>query len=201
MTYNTSPSIRFLSLSTWIVLVSCITEPESSQPTQGAPVVDKSPVAQAYAVDQPEIGEVEVLGSDLQGRVVLGETSVGASVYLSNYSNKVVLVNYWSSWCTSCWQRVLDMQKLQMDYGQPTLAVVHVNYGETDQTVKNYLATKNLVPGMTLLTDHSGQASEAQGVFELPATILYDQTGQEIGRYVDDFDVNGVRKQLDTLLP
>ena len=163
--------------------------------------MDKSPVAQAYAVDQPEIGEVEVLGSDLQGRIVLGETSAGESVYLSNYINEVVLVNYWSSWCTICWPRVLEMQKLQTEYGRPGLVVVHVNYGETEQTVKNYLGAKTLVPGMTLLTDHSGQASEAQGVFNLPAAILYDQIGQEIGRYADSFDVNSVRRKLDTLLP
>ena len=201
MTLNTFSFFHLLGVSTSIVLVSCVTEPEFSQPEQGAPVVDRSPVAQAYAIEQPEIGEVEVLGSDLQGRVVLGETSFGESVYLSNYSNKVVLVNYWSSWCTGCWQRVLEMQKLQTEYGQPTLVVVHVNYGETEQAVKNYLGTKTVALNMTLLTDHSGQASEAQGVFNLPATILYDQTGQEIGRFADGFDVNDLRKKLDTLLP
>ena len=93
------------------------------------------------------------------------------------------------------------MQKLQTEYGRPRLTVVHVNYGETEQTVQNYLRTKNLVPNMTLLTDHSGQASEAQGIFALPAVILYDQMGQEKGRYADGFDVNHVRKRLNTLLP
>ena len=201
MTRNTSFLFWFLCVSIGTVLVACTTAPEPSAPAQRAPVVDKSPVAQAYAMDQPEIGEVEVLGSDLQGRVVLGETSAGESVYLSSYSNKVVLVNYWSSWCTVCWPRVLEMQKLLAKYGQPNLVVVHVNYGETEQAVKNYLGTKTVAPNMTMLTDHSGQASQGQGVFDLPATILYDQTGQEIERYADGFDLNEVRKKLATLLP
>ena len=200
MTCNTYSLFWSLCASIGTVLVGCATAPEPSGPAQGAPVVDKSPVAQAYAMDQPEIGEVEVLGSDLQGRVVLGDTFAGESVYLSNYSNKVVLVNYWSSWCTGCWQRVLEIQKLQTEYGQSILVVVHVNYGETEQAVRNYLGTKTVAPNMNLLTDHSGQASEAQGVANLPATILYDQKGQEIGRFVDGFDVNDLRGRLNTLL-
>lgn len=200
MTRNTFSFFCFACLAICITLVSCATAPEIEQPAQGAPVQDQSPVVQAYAIDQPEIGAVEVLGSDLQGRVVLGETSVGKSIYLSNYSDKVVLVNYWSSWCTGCWQLGLKMQKLQIEYGQLGLVVVHVNYGETSRTVQNYLGTRTVAPNMILLTDHSGQASEAQGVFSLPAAVLYDKTGREIGRYVNGFSANDLREKLNGLL-
>lgn len=200
MRCNTPSVCRFLCLSTCIVFVSCTTAPEPSPPEQAVPVQEEAAVAQAYAIDQPEIGAVEVLGSDLQVRVMLGETTVGKSVYLSEYSNKAVLVNYWSSWCTECWQAMLELQRLYNVYGQLGLVVVHVNYGETAQAVKNYLDAKTQVPTMILVKDHSGQASEAQGIFSVPAAILYDQMGQEIGRYGDDFDVSRIRKDLIDLL-
>lgn len=196
-----APSIsRLVLLSICIASISCTTVPEPSPPQRSTPAQEEAPVAQAYAVEQPEIGTVEVLGSDSQGRAMLGETQAGESVFLSDYLTKVVLVNYWSTWCTACGQVMSELQGLHNEYGPLGLVVVTVNYGETSQAVKSYLFRKPQPPTLMHLMDHSGQASEGQGIFSVPAAILYDRTGQEIGRYVDNFDVSHIRKDLSTLL-
>lgn len=201
MRCNSQSVNRIFQLSTLcIASISCTTVPEPSPPIRSILVQEEVPVAQAYALDQTEIGAVEVLGSDSQGRVMLGETLVGEAVVLSDYLTKVVLVNYWSSWCTACGQIMSELQVLHDEYGPLGLVVVTVNYGETSQAVKDYLVGNSQAPMLIHLMDRSGQASEGQGIFSVPAVILYDRTGQEIGRYVHDFDVGRLRKDLSAFL-
>lgn len=187
--------LRCMSCILGLLTASCISTPEQPA-TQPAPIQTETSVVQAYALDAPEISSVEALDDEAQGRVVLGQNRLGNPVYLSDYKDKVVLVNYWTSQCKTCWQRMADLYRVYTEYKQLGLVVVNVNYGETVQTSSNYLATRDPARSTIQLSDHSGQASEAQGVFSVPAAILYRPNRAVVKRYAKDFDVEHIRRDL-----
>lgn len=199
MACNLSSIFRCLIGIFCILTASCVATSEQTAPPP-TPTQTESPVARIYAVDAPEINSVEVLDVEAQGRVVLGQNKVGNSVYLSAYKDKVVLINYWTSRCTTCWQHIVDLYRIYGEYKQRGLIVVNVNYGETVQTASDYLVTRDPKRATIQLSDHSGQASEAQGVFSVPAAILYASNRTVVARYGNDFAVERILQDLKNLL-
>ncbi len=52
----------------------------------------------------------------------------GRYVRLSNYRGKVVLVNFWATWCPPCRAEIPDLIRLQREYGNRGLQVIGVTY-------------------------------------------------------------------------
>ena len=61
---------------------------------------------------------MEMTLKDIQGRYVR----------LSDYRGKVVLINFWATWCPPCRKEIPDLVKLQRDYGSRGLQVIGVTY-------------------------------------------------------------------------
>ena len=52
----------------------------------------------------------------------------GRDLRLSDYRGKVVLINFWATWCPPCRKEIPDLIKLQRDYGSRSLQVIGVTY-------------------------------------------------------------------------
>ena len=52
----------------------------------------------------------------------------GRNLRLSDYRGKVVLINFWATWCPPCRKEIPDLIKLQRDYGRRSLQVIGVTY-------------------------------------------------------------------------
>lgn len=200
-----------LCLLTLCLVTSCGSSSSRKVPVKQVEVQSSAPTVQAYGIEEAEITDVEVIGgvsggealiadSDPAADVLLGEAPDGTSVFLSGYANRVVLINYWASWCDQCPQYMRELQRIDTDYRPLGLVVVNVNYGETPQQVRNFL--NSTVPGLALsqLVDPSGQATEAVGIVNVPGVIVFDRSGQEVVRYRDGLDTSRVRLDLDVLL-
>ena len=179
-------------------------------PVKEVPVESSEPAAQAYAVEETEISGAEVIDSDLEleesgsdsnlpDRILLGEFPDGIPTFLSDYKNKVVLVNYWTSRCDSCGQIMSELEQLSAEYRGRGLVVLNVNHGETPQTVEAYLASRSQTSSPTQLADHSGQAAQGVGVLRVPAVILYRNQG-EVARYMNTVSIERVKQDLDLIL-
>ena len=59
----------------------------------------------------------------------------GTNHTLVAYRNRVVLVNFWATWCEPCREEMPALQALQNKMGQERLVVLTVNYGETAEKV------------------------------------------------------------------
>ena len=73
--------------------------------------------APAVALGQ-ETQPLELIFKDLKGR----------EVRLSDYRGKVVMLNFWATWCPPCRAEIPDLIRLQRDYGSRGLQVIGVTY-------------------------------------------------------------------------
>ncbi len=63
----------------------------------------------------------------------------GGTFTLSEHRGKVVLVNFWATWCGPCVGELPDFQQLQQDYADE-LVILAVNCGESAETVESFMA-------------------------------------------------------------
>jgi thiol-disulfide isomerase/thioredoxin len=104
----------------------------------------------------------------------------GAPKSLADYRGKVVLLNFWASWCPPCLREMPSMERLRVKMAGRPLAVVALDSAETREEVDAYLSRMKL--GFPILLDPEGSNTKLWKVFALPTTFLLDAEGRV--RYV-----------------
>ncbi len=100
----------------------------------------------------------------------------GKSHSLAAYQGKVVLVNFWATWCPPCREEMPSMQRLKekMD-GQP-FVMLGVNSGEPAEDLAEFL--KLVRADFDILLDGDSAATKRWKVFGLPTSFLIDRQGK-----------------------
>jgi peroxiredoxin len=126
--------------------------------------------------------------------------SAGKTVELKNYRGKVVLLDFWATWCTGCKKEIPWFAEFEKVYGPKGLAVVGVSMDEGGwKVVKPFLAETH-VPYRMLLGDDA--MAKRYGVENLPDTFLIDRHGKVAAAYLAGLvDKDDVEANIKALLP
>lgn len=100
----------------------------------------------------------------------------GAPRTLADYRGKVVVLNFWASWCPPCLREMPSMERLRVKMAGRPLAVVALDSAETRQEVDAFLSKMTL--GFPILLDPDGSNTKRWKVFALPTTFLLDAEGR-----------------------
>jgi thiol-disulfide isomerase/thioredoxin len=126
----------------------------------------------------------------------------GRSHTLSDWRGKVVLVNFWASWCPPCVHEMPSMQRLREKLAPRGFEVLAVNMAETDAEVQAFLREKVSV-NFPILMDRNGEALRAWKVFVFPTSFVLDAQGQiRLGVFGEiDWEAPEVVRAIEALLP
>jgi cytochrome c biogenesis protein CcmG, thiol:disulfide interchange protein DsbE len=123
----------------------------------------------------------------------------GAEIDLASYKGRMVIVNFWATWCGPCVAEMPSLQALGRKLGDKSAVVLGVNYHESPQKVRDFQARHNI--RFTLLRDPWNQASSDWSVRTLPTTFIIDAAGKLRYTVVGEVDWTSayVAKQLATI--
>ena len=107
----------------------------------------------------------EIVLKDLQGR----------DVKLSDLRGKVVLVNFWATWCKPCKEEMPAMQASYDKLRDKGFVVLAVNELEDTARVAEHIRTHGHT--FEVVMDHNNQVANVYGVVGLPASFLIDPQG------------------------
>jgi len=110
----------------------------------------------------------------------------GNSHRLADYRGKVVLVNFWATWCTPCRDEMPSIERLRNALAGRPFAVLAVNVGETERAAREFLEKMPLK--FAILLDRNLQASRAWGARILPASYLVAPNGAIRYHYFGELD-------------
>lgn len=117
---------------------------------------------------------------------------------LTTLKGKVVVVNFWATWCPPCRREMPSLERLRQRLGAQGLEVVAVDVGEDADTVFSFTGQLDPAPGFPLLLDKDSSAMQRWKVRGLPTTFVVDGAGRVIYRAVGgrEFDHDAIVKQL-----
>lgn len=108
----------------------------------------------------------------------------GSETSLDAFKGKVVLVNFWATWCLPCREEMPSLAKLQKDVGGADFTVLALSQDRlAPEKVQTFLKD-NGAADLQPYQDQTMKSGRAFGALGLPTTVLIDRQGREIGRLV-----------------
>lgn len=108
-------------------------------------------------------------------------TGEGEDITLADRRGKLVLVNFWATWCAPCVVEMPSLNALQARLGSDDFEVVAISMDRTIDEARRFYE-ENGIDALALYHDPALRSALAAGSRGLPTTILYDRHGGEIGR-------------------
>lgn len=110
--------------------------------------------------------------------------SEGAEHTLSEYRGRVVLVNFWATWCLACIVEMPELGRLQAELGGDDFTVLTLSQDTAGAAVvRRFLESRGL-DNLPLLFDKNRKLGLAFDQSLLPTSVLIDAEGREVGRLV-----------------
>ncbi len=120
---------------------------------------------------------------------------------LSDYLGKVVLVNFWATWCPPCRREMPSLERLSQRLKDRGFVVLAINQMETPDEVFAFTGQLEPSPTFPLLFDRDSAVARAWGVLGLPASFIVDRQGRVVYRMMGgrEFDHPQFEQAIRTL--
>jgi peroxiredoxin len=106
----------------------------------------------------------------------------GAKVSLSSLKGKIVVLNFWATWCPPCREEMPSIQTLWKATKDKAFTVMAVSVGEAPSTVKDFVKAKAY--DYPFFLDQPGKVASLYGVQGIPTTYIVGKDGLAIARVV-----------------
>jgi thiol-disulfide isomerase/thioredoxin len=103
-------------------------------------------------------------------------TLAGGSLDLRDLKGRVVVVNFWATWCDPCREEMPSFERLRAKMRGRPLDVVTVNFGENPERIRTFMARQGIE--LPVLLDPEKEAAAAWHAGGLPITFLVDAKGR-----------------------
>ena len=184
MTLRYALRVKTLSAAALLVLLSAGPFPGATGPASAGELAEIRELASAalplLAVHKSPEAIPEHVFLDRNEK----ETSLDA------YRGRILLVNFWATWCPPCRHEMPALDRLQEALGGPEFAVVAVNLDRNGlKRATEFYELKN-IRSLDIHLDPKAEAAGKMRVVNLPTSLLVDRSGREIGRLsgVEEWD-------------
>jgi thiol-disulfide isomerase/thioredoxin len=127
-----------------------------------------------------------------------GRSTEGSPVDLAQFRGRVVLIQYWATWCGPCKADMAAIKDLLEKYGAAKFGIIGVNLDTTLDEAKKFLAEKRFPwPHIFEQGGLDSRPANEMGILSLPTMILVDQDGKVVNRNVHVAELSG---ELDSLI-
>jgi thiol-disulfide isomerase/thioredoxin len=142
----------------------------------------------ALAAEPPKFagfsGDFSPIDPPLQMPEAGFEDKLGDKLSLKDFQGKVVILNFWATWCGPCVIEMPTLDRLQAKLGGKDLAVVAVALDRDGIKKAAPFYRQTGVANLTLYTDRRSQLFEELDGKNLPTTFIIDRDGKVVGKLV-----------------
>ena len=100
----------------------------------------------------------------------------GRQIRLEQLRGKVVVVNFWATWCPYCRHEMPDMERFYRDYRERGFEILALSQDDAPEPVRQFLAREGY--HFPVAMAEAGQAAALGGVSRLPTSFIIDKQGR-----------------------
>ncbi|HMB15589.1 MAG TPA: TlpA disulfide reductase family protein [Pelovirga sp.] len=115
------------------------------------------------------------------------EDTKGNKVTLSSLRGKVVMVNFWATWCPPCKEEMPSMERLNKFMSDEDFVMLAINADDNGREVVPDFLKKN-PHDFTVLYDDQGAVKQSYGVYKLPESFIINKDGTIVEKVAGAID-------------
>lgn len=121
----------------------------------------------------------------------------GSTISLEQYKGKIVVLNFWASWCIPCKEENPALTEVWERYRSADVVLLGIVFQDTKDAARDY--TARLGNTWTSVVDDNGQVALGYGVFGPPETYFIGADGVIAGRHIGPIDAQTLITGIETL--
>ena len=106
----------------------------------------------------------------------------GAALNLETFAGRIVLVNFWATWCAPCIREMPSLARLQLRLGSKSFTVIALSEDRMGYDVITPFIAKHNLRQLPVFHDTKSQSLLTLKILGLPTSVLFDRKGRELGR-------------------
>jgi peroxiredoxin len=122
----------------------------------------------------------------------------GGQLRLSSYRGKVVLLDFWATWCVPCREETPHFVEMQQKYGSQGLQIIGVSMDDSPDPVRTFYQQFHMNYPVVMGTAEVGGAYG--GVLGLPIAFVIDREGRIYAKHIGATDAAVFDRDITTLL-
>ena len=161
-----------------------------------------TPLVPAAAADLPPLSHSLTVQAPVAAPALVLKDLDGQPHDLAKLKGKVVLINFWATWCPPCRREMPSMERLSNALEGEPFVVLAVDVGEDRDTIEAFTSQLDTTPTFPILLDTDSRTLQAWKVAGLPSTFIVDRQGRVVASAIGgrEFDhpelVQAIRKLL-----
>ena len=105
-------------------------------------------------------------------------------VNLNDYQGKLVMLNFWASWCAPCKEEMPSLDLLQVNEDLSNLKIFPINVGQDNVEKASSFFSELKIKNLSLYFDSQVTLAKKFGLRGIPTTILFNKKGEEFARII-----------------
>jgi thiol-disulfide isomerase/thioredoxin len=114
--------------------------------------------------------------------------SNGKIIKLSDYKGKLVLLNFWATWCAPCKEEMPSLDFLKVNSKLKNIEIFPVNIGKDNLKKSNEFFKDLNIENLKIYFDNPITLSKVLALRGVPTTILFNREGKEFARVIGSID-------------
>ena len=144
----------------------------------------------SYASEKPDIKNLVLIKNPKIYEDVTFKDINQNIVKLDDFKGKLVLLNFWATWCAPCKEEMPSLDNLQSNNNFSNLKIFPINIAQED-TLKSELFFKELnIKNLDIYIDAPITLAKKFTLRGVPTTILFNKQGKEFARIIGSVDFN-----------
>ena len=142
----------------------------------------------SYALEKPDLKNLFLIKSPKKYEEVIFKDINQKNVNLDDFKGKLVILNFWATWCAPCKEEMPSLDDLQSNGELSNLKIFPINIGQEDISKSEFFFKELNIKNLNIYFDAPITLAKKFSLRGVPTTILFNKKGEEFARIIGSID-------------
>ena len=142
----------------------------------------------SYALEKPDLKNLVLIKSPRTYDEVIFKDINQKNVNLVDFKGKLVILNFWATWCAPCKEEMPSLDDLQLEGKLSNLKIFPINIGKEDISKAEFFFKELNIKNLNIYFDAPITLAKKFSLRGVPTTILFNKKGEEFARIIGSID-------------
>ena len=144
----------------------------------------------SYALEKPDIKNLVLVKNPKIYEDVIFKDINQKDVNLDDFRGKLIILNFWATWCAPCKEEMPSLDNLQSNSGFGNLKIFPINIGQENVSKSEFFFKQLNIKNLNIFFDSPITLAKKFSLRGVPTTILFNKEGKEFARIIGSIDFN-----------